>query len=250
MIDVSPARPTTHKVVCLFRPKSYLGRSEAVAEPALANTLVLASPRRKETESRPSFVRLRSLQLHPKASPHLRAWRCTCSPGSLWSKAEAHGRPVPVRRCGGCTTGSRAPGKVPREAPGGGDDGPRGAQLEVGRRVRGEGRGGHAPWRSDHEPILPLCLSHRIRGVTKDPTVCALSFPRHALIILLSSPAALLHRCLQTMKDSSVMKNGEFNENTPFSRASPVPHPHQTSQLALSFLNEDNMPRAYIAAEL
>ena len=46
------------------------------------------------------------------------------------------------------------------------------------------------------------------------------------------------------------MKDGEFNESTPFSRASPVSHPHQTSQLALSFLNEDNMPRAYIAAEL
>ena len=30
-------------------------------------------------------------------------------------------------------------------------------------------------WRSDHKLILPLCLSHRLRGVTKDPTVCVLS---------------------------------------------------------------------------
>ena len=133
MIDVSRApRPTTHKVVCLSEKLLF---GPPLGSRRRARTREYPRPGftpAKERESRPSFVRLRSLQLHPKASPHLRAWRCTCSPGSLWSKAEAHGRPVPVRRCGGCTTGSRAPGKVPREAPGGGDDGPRGAQLEVG----------------------------------------------------------------------------------------------------------------------
>jgi hypothetical protein len=39
------------------------------------------------------------------------------------------------------------------------------------------------------------------------------------------------------------MSNGEYNNATAFSRASPVKHAHQTSNLALSFLNEDNMPR-------
>jgi hypothetical protein len=39
------------------------------------------------------------------------------------------------------------------------------------------------------------------------------------------------------------MKDGEFNNETSYTRASPVKHAHQTSGLALTFLGEDNMPR-------
>jgi hypothetical protein len=46
------------------------------------------------------------------------------------------------------------------------------------------------------------------------------------------------------VKDTSVMKGGEYDVASSYSRASPVKHSHQLSLSAQEFLGEDNLPRA------